>query len=322
MKMEDNKTEQFSGEVQVQEKQPSNCNQKINRYIPFPTLTIEKIIKIIVAIGGTAFMIVAFFTGMAYSRHNIDCMMDMPYHYTERVHKYFYEHEKFALAIKFIISFMIDLLIIYTLIVWSLFGTNIRLITSGFTYIIVNLLCRFIHIQIQPEQSAFTQSHIFSFFVNYQVSTYSFFSVTIGIFVICALEWRRNNVRYMFWTMFGILILYVMFLIFMRGNYAHEIFTAGIFGHYFFMMNEKVLELIFGKEYVKGVDPNLEIPIDISSPKEEKKNEDLISNNQDYETGDEDNTNTNNNTNNTNNNQNNTDNQNNNDNQNKNDNQN
>ena len=268
--MEDNKEEQFSSENQVQEKQPSQCNQKINRYIPFPTLTIEKIIKLIICVGGTAFMIVAFFTGIAYSRHDINCMQDMPHYYT----------------------FLIDIFIIYTLIVWSLFGTNVRLISSGCTYFVVNLLIRFLHIQIQPKESAFTQSHIFSFFVNYQVSTYSFFSVTLGIFAICALEWRRNNVGYMFWTMFGILIVYIMILIFMRGNYTHEIFTGCIFGHYFFMMNEKVLELIFGKEYLTGeIKVNLEIPMDINRQKEdEKKGQELnVKESQDYDTGDEDN---------------------------------
>ena len=117
---------------------------------------------------------------------------------------------------------------------------------------IVNILIRFLHIQRQPAESAFTYSYIFSFFVNYQVSTYSFYSVTIGIFLICALEWRRNNINYMFWIMFVILVLEIIFLIIMRGNYIHEIFTAIIFGHYFFMMNEKVLEMIKGKEYLKN----------------------------------------------------------------------
>ena len=249
MKMEDNKTEQFYGEVPVQEKQPSNCNQKINRYIPFPTLTIEKIIKIIIAIGGTAFMIVAFFTGAAYSRFQIDdCNQDMTYYYTESIHKFFYEHEGLSLAFKFILSFIIDILIIYTLIVWSLFGTNIRLMSSGFTYFIVNLLVRFLHIQ----KPAFTRSHIFSFFVNYQDSTYSFYSVTLGIFLICTLEWKRNKVTYMFWTMLSILIIDIIFLIFMRGNYFHEIFTAVIFGHYFFIVNEKILEMIYGKKYLNN----------------------------------------------------------------------
>ena len=290
--MDDNKAEQFSAEEQIPEKQPSQCNQKINKYIPFPTLTIEKIIKLLICFGGTAFMIAAFFTGIAYSRHEINCIDDMPHYYTERVHKYFLEHEKLSLAIKFIISFLIDLFIIYTLIVWSLFGTNIRLISSGCTYVVVNLLIRFLHIQRQPKESAFTKSHIFSFFVNYQVSTYSFFSVTLGIFVICALEWRRNNVRYMFWTMFAILLIYIMFLIFMRGNYTHEIFTGCIFGHYFFMMNEKVLELIFGKDYVTGeVTVNLDMTMDISSQKEEEKkgNNLNVRESQEYETGDEDN---------------------------------
>ena len=53
-----------------------------------------------------------------------------------------------------------------------------------------------------------------------------------------------------------------MFLIFMRCNYTHEIFTGCIFGHYFFMMNEKVLEMIYGIEYINGeVELNVDEPI-------------------------------------------------------------
>ena len=77
----------------------------------------------------------------------------------------------------------------------------------------------------------------------------------------------------------------------MRGNYTHEIFTGCIFGHYFFMMNEKVLELIFGKEYLTGeITVNLEVPVDINSQKDEKKGQELnVKESQDYETGEEDN---------------------------------
>ena len=291
--MEDNKKEKLS--VEIEQKEVSECNKKINKYIKFPTLTWEKIIKIVAVFFGTIFMIVAFFTGIAYSRHDIDCLEDMPYHYTESIHNFFYEHEGFCLALKFIMSFLIDILIIYTLIVWSLFGTNMRFLSSGCTYMIVNILIRFIHIQRQPEKSAFTQSHIFSFFVNYQVSTYSFYSVTIGIFLICALEWRRNNINYMFWIMFVILVLEIIFLIIMRGNYIHEIFTAIIFSHYFFMMNEKVLEMIYGIEYINGeVELNVDEPIvknyDTDSEILEKKgNEMKFKSRHNYETSDEDN---------------------------------
>ena len=291
MNMESNKAEHFSGENE--EIDASECNKKINKYIRFPTLTWEKIIKLIIVTCGTGFMIVTFFTGLGYSRHDVDCYDDMPYYYTESIHNYFYEHEGFCLALKFIISFLIDLLIIYTLIVWSLFGTNVRLISSGCTFFIVNLLCRFLHIQIQPEKSAFTRSHIFSFFVNYQVSTYSFFSVTLGIYIICALEWKRNNARCMYWIMMVIYFIYIIFLIVMRGNYIHEIFTGVVFGHYFFMINEKVLEMIYGKEYVKGeISTNIDIPIgELNESGEKKGNEMKMQESQDNETGEEDNLN-------------------------------
>ena len=207
-------------------------------------------------------MIVAFFTGIAYSRHDISCIDDVPHIYTESINNFFFDHEGLCMALKFILSFIIDVLIIYTLIVWSLFGSNSRLIASGCVYMIINLLIRFIHIQIQPNNSAFTKNHIFSFFVNYQISTYSFYSVTLGILVICAFEWKRNNVNYMFWVFFGVIVVDVIFLVIMRGNYWHEIFTSILFGHYFFMMTEKILELIYGEKYLKNeINFNMQLPI-------------------------------------------------------------
>ena len=267
----------------------SECNKKINKYIRFPTMTWEKILKLVIVIGGTTFMLLNFFFAFAYSRNDVDCIDDMPYHHTESIHNFFYDNEGFCMALKFILSFVIDILIIYTLIVWSLFGTNIRLISTGCTYMIVNLLIRFLHIQKQPEKSAFTKSHIFSFFVNYQVSTYSFYSVTLGIITICTLEWKRNNVTYMFVIMLCILILYTIFLILMRGNYLHEIFTAIVFGHYFFIVNEKVLEMICGNDYLKNeIKINSNIPIIRDNYSEDIKGNEMKET-RGSETGDEDN---------------------------------
>jgi hypothetical protein len=284
MEMDDDKKEEFSNDIE--KKEVSKCNQKINKYIKFPIMTWETILKVVIVIGGTIFMLVNFFFALAYSRNEVDCIDDMPQHYTESINNFFYDHEGLSLALKFILSFLIDILIIYTLLVWSLFGTNIRLISSGCTYMLVNLLLRFIHIQIQPEKSAFTKSHIFSIFVNYQVSTYSYYSVTLGIFIICTLEWKRNNVTYMFVTMLIIYILYIIFLIIMRGNYVHEIFTAFIFGHYFFIINEKVLEMIYGNDYLKN---EIKITSHIPIIKDNDNNINEMKNNHDYETGDEDN---------------------------------
>ena len=138
---------------------------------------------------------------------------------------------------------------------------------------IVNLLVRFIHIQRLPNRSAFTKKHIFSIFVNYQVSTYSFYSVTVGLLIICAFEWKRNEVNYMFWGILGILIADTVFLIIMRGNYWHEIFTAIIFGHYFFMMTEKILELMYGKNYLKNeLNLNIQLPIVKNSENDDTNN--------------------------------------------------
>jgi len=269
-----------SDNMQPQQKEPSKCNQFMNRFMKFPEMTIEKIIRAVILIGGTIFMIISCFTGAAYSRYNVECLDDMSHIYTSSINDFFYEAKIFNLILKFIISLLIDLIIIYTLIVWSLYSSNIRLLSSGISYMIINCLVRFLHIQKQPEKSAYTMNHLFSIFVNYQITTYSFYSTIVGILVICAYEWRRNDNYVMFWIIFSLLFIECIILDVMQGNYMHEIFTAFVFGHYLFIINENILILIYGEEYLKNNNDNEDMTIRIDSS---NANTDISDGNNDIE---------------------------------------
>jgi len=246
-----------SNEEQLSNQIPNNdeeigANINKDKFIKCPKMTKEKIIRLIIVVGGTIFMIINFFTGIAISHYDVECMDDMTQKTTSSINDFFYEHTTFNMIVKFILSLMIDLIIIYTLIVWSIFGTNLRFMTTGLSYMLLNFTIRFIHIAKQPEQSAFTVKYIFSFFVNYQSVTYSFYNNTIGILIICAFEWYRSNNRFMFILILIITFLECLILIVMQGNYLHEIFTSAIFGHYLFMINEKLLSLFFGETYLSA----------------------------------------------------------------------
>jgi hypothetical protein len=243
------KNEELSNQM-IKGKGPSNCNKKINNYFKFPTMTIEKIIRLVMLLIGTIVMLINCFTGIAISMFTPDCLEDMSHNYTSSINNFFYESDVFNMVLKFISSLVVDILIIYTLIVWSLYSTNIRLLTTGVSYMLFNFLVRFIHIQRQPEKVAFTMNHLFSIFINYQITTYSFYSVFAGLMIICAFEWKRNNNKTMFWIIIISFICESLIIIVMHGNYFHEIFSGGLIGHYLFMMNEKVLSLMFGKEYI------------------------------------------------------------------------
>ena len=69
----------------------------------------------------------------------------------------------------------------------------------------------------------------------------------------------------------------------MQGNYFHEIFTAGVLGHYLFIINEKILELIYGEEYL-SIENNGKISLTLSNvntmDNSEKNNENKDENNE------------------------------------------
>lgn len=231
-----------------------SLNKKENdfkNFCKFPKMTYEKIFKIVVLIIMTALMLVNCYTGIFYARfEGVSCIKDRTHVITESINDFLLRHDIFCMIIKLIFAVLIDFTIIYTLFVWSLYSDNIRILSSGITFILFNLLCRFIHIQIQPNNSSFYNKYIFSIFVNYKKTTYSFYPLLNGILVICALEWKRNNANIIFWIIFSLMIAESIILLVMQGNYYHELFTSSLFGHYFFMMNEKVLTYFFGDEYL------------------------------------------------------------------------
>ena len=225
---------------------------KIKKWIKIPKINIDKKIRILLILFVTIYMIINSFYGQACVHYKVKCLDDMTHKFTENINKFFLIHKNCNYILKSIFSFLIDLSIIYTLIVWSIYSTNVRLISSLITYIIINILLKFIHIQIQPINTAFHLHQIFSFFINYKKSTYSFYPMGIGLLIICGFEWKRNNNDIYFYFFIFLFFSESFILIIMEGNYIHEIFTSGLTGHYFFIINENILKLFFGEDYLNN----------------------------------------------------------------------
>ena len=225
----------------------------IKKWIQLPKLNIDKKIRISIVIFVTIYLIINTFYGQATVHFKITCFEDMSHKLTKNINNYFLIHKNFCFFIKFLFSATIDISIIYTLIVWSIYSKNIRLISAGLTYVIMNILIKFIHIQIQPDKDAFYQHKIFSIFINYNKSNYSFYPMSIGLIIICGFEWKRNNNDIYFYFFIFLSISESLILIVMQGNYLHEIFTSALTGHYLFMINENILKLLFGEKYLNNI---------------------------------------------------------------------
>lgn len=237
--------------LQQEQELPQPDPSPTKKCCKFPKFTIEKILRLGFVAFGTGFMIVNYFYGNATPHYVVYCLDDMSHNATVNINNYFFNHTTFNYILKAIFSILIDISIIYTFIVWSLFSNNLRFLTSIISYMFLNILVRFIHKTVQPVNSAFTENHLFSIFVNYQITTYSFYSVVMGIIIICAFEWKRSLNEIFFWFFIILFFIESIIMIFMHGHYFHEIFTAWVMGHYLFIMNEKLLSWIFGKDYIK-----------------------------------------------------------------------
>ncbi len=223
-----------------------------NQYIKIPKLNIDKKIRLIIFLFLTIFMIINCFYGQTYAHYKVSCIEDRAQIFTEKINNYFLKHPNYNLILKLIFSVLIDLNIIYTLIVWSIYSTNIRLLSTSLTYMIINYLCRYIHIQIQPTNSSYNKNYFFSIFVNYKTTTYTFYPVLPGILIICGFEWKRNKKILYFWIFIFLFIGESFILIALKGNYFHEIFTAAVTGHYSLFVNEEILTIIYGDEYLNN----------------------------------------------------------------------
>lgn len=249
----------------------SNNNNYIHKWIKIPKLTKEKKIRITLLIIATIFMIINCFNGIAYAHYKVSCIEDRTHIFTQKINNFFLNHPISNIFIKFMFSILIDFNIIYTLIVWSLYSQNIRLLSTGISYVAFNIICRFIHTQIQPSNSAFYEHYFISIFINYQKSTHSFFPIIIGLLIICSLEWKRNYNNIFFCIFIFLSIGESFLLISLNGNYFHEIFTSAFIGHYFFMLNEIILKICFGDDYLKIENTNRELGDDEKEILKEKE---------------------------------------------------
>ena len=227
-------------------------SQNFEKKCRIPKMNNDKIIRIILLIGTTIYMIINCFYGQASVHHKVSCIEDMTHYFTQRLNLFFLNNPKYNFILKLFFSILIDLSIIYTLIIWSLYSSNIRLLSTGISFMTFNIMCRFIHIQIQPSNSSFYEKHFFSIFINYQKTSYSFYPTIIGLLLICAFEWKRNNNYNIFIYFIFLCISESIILIVMQGNYFHEIFTSAITGHYFFIINENILKTCFGENYLNN----------------------------------------------------------------------
>ena len=223
-----------------------------NQWLKIPKLNFDKKLRITLLICVIIIMIFNSFNGITFAQYKVSCIEDRSHKLTQKINNFFINNPIYNQIIKLIFSILIDINIIYTLIVWSIYSTNIRFLSTGLSYIFFNFLCRFIHMQIQPVNSAFYENYIFSIFVNYKKTTYTFFPLIIGLLIICAFEWRRNNNNLFFWFFIFLIIGESFILIALQGNYFHEVFTSAATGHYLFIINEEILRKYYGEEYLNN----------------------------------------------------------------------
>ena len=223
-----------------------------NQWLKFPTLNFDKKLRIGLLICVIIIMIFNSFYGITFAQYKVSCIEDRSHKLTQKINNFFINNPIYNLIIKLIFSILIDVNIIYTLIIWSIYSTNIRFLSSGISYILLNFLCRFIHIQIQPVNSAFYENYFFSIFVNYKKTTYTFFPAVLGLLIICAFEWKRNNNYLYFWVFIFLSFGESFILITLQGNYFHEVFTSLVTGHYLFIINEEILRKCYGDEYLNN----------------------------------------------------------------------
>ena len=95
-----------------------------------------------------------------------------------------------------------------------------------------------------PEGYEFDFPGIYSLSISYGVYNSFYFSQYIGLGLINFLEFKDMKQRALSYAMALTLFCLTMMLIFTRGHYSIDIFGGFIFGHYFWMMAERVSWII------------------------------------------------------------------------------
>ena len=172
---------------------------------------------------------------------SVECIDDKFFSHTKSINNFFSTHYYFRNTLMIISSLLIDIYIIASFANFVLFSKGVKFLASLFVFYIMLIFIRRIFYNAIPDNFQFNFPGFPSIFVPYYKTSSFYYSPTIGILVLCCLEWDRskNMRKIMLWTGIGLVIFESLFMVTLRKHFVADIFTSIYLPHFIYIISER-----------------------------------------------------------------------------------
>jgi hypothetical protein len=135
-------------------------------------------------------------------------------------------------------------MIIVTMMIWLFRGKSWTIIFAIIKFYGLRAIIQYLYNMPFPSTFTFYYPGVPSFAVNYQKTNDFFYSGHCGIPILCGLEFKRNNMNFMFYICLFISFFESFIMVSTRAHYGIDIIIGMIVAHYFFILTECYIEVI------------------------------------------------------------------------------
>lgn len=182
------------------------------------------------------------------SQNAVTCVYDAGFSMTENISKFLYENKWHKNLLLGLSSLLEDIIAIVLVIIWIVDGKSWFLILSLAKFYVFRMAVQFFYNMPYPKNYSFCNPGFPSIVVAYLKTNDFFYSGHVGMPLISAIEFRRNNyIKLSYFCMLASLYEGFVMLV-TRGHYGIDIICGWIFSLYFSVITSS---------YVKNVDESI-----------------------------------------------------------------
>ena len=155
-------------------------------------------------------------------------------------------------------SLIIDAYIIVSFANFILFSKGVKFLVSLLVFYSMLIFIRRFFYNPLPENFQFNFPGFPSIFVPYYKTSSFFYSPTIGILVLCCIEWERSKLLRIPMLCLGIILVVFesFFMMILRKHYLDDIFTSLYLPHFIYILSERyadhfIYDIIFFIHYLR-----------------------------------------------------------------------
>ena len=198
--------------------------------------TCEKGIRLGFVVIGIVFMIINSQVGLAMPSTAIECVEDKTFSLMEPLNSFFESHRTFKIVLMVLSSLSIDVIIVFCLFYWGLYGKSSRYIISMVIFFVFYLIIKQLFQIRMPERYIWEEIAFPSLFVSYSETSSLFFSSSVGLLIITCFEFKENKQTFFFFFTIFVLVFESFLIIILRGHYIIDIFAGIFLGHYIYII--------------------------------------------------------------------------------------